>query len=89
MSDNARVVEPTEVLTAEEYDARQRAADAKRRRPFQIPPTALGALAGELLSRAIGGNPVLGRRLGALALDPDLRVKVGAALAGLAPKKRG
>lgn len=74
---SSAAIEPTEVLTKAEYEARERqkataVALQKRRRQLAqssgvTPPAALGAIAGDLIARVIGGNPRIGRALGAAA----------------------
>ena len=80
-------LEPDEVLTPEEAAARAKAkteaqAQAKATTSnFDTMPTeslfkrGLGALAGDLLARVVGGNRAAGRRIGAAVADPEVRTK--------------
>ena len=70
-------IEPAEVLTDAEYRARREQHETERRRraeaapeiPELAPQTAFGAIAGDVIARLVGGNPRIGRRIGALVAD--------------------
>lgn len=86
------VIQPAEVLTKEEVEQREKAKvkeeareEARRSQnappPFQMPTSAqLGAFAGGLLSKVLGGNARVGAQIGRLAADQELRGKISEAL---------
>lgn len=81
-------VEPDEVLTPEE--ARERATQQERGQGASSVAGQLGGLAGELIARAIGASPKVGRGLGAAAakiMDPRVRAKLGSAYDQLRKKR--
>lgn len=81
-------IEPTEVLTAEEFEALRQRRAAQRAKAAPQPPSekgvfvtrsSLGGLLGGLVAKAIGVDPRVGRGLGILtarATDPEVQAQV-------------